>query len=175
MPLITDLAPFEALLNLPSSTPPVVYTPLEGGDPTRTQLFFYLLQTARAVDVFTGVEGLSQRLLRLPREERDDAVPPEARGAVPHLGINGAYPPTFMLHGDRDSVVPIEESRNMLRALREKGVEAKLAEIEGAFSSFSFLPFVRPLTDPAFHPSRLIPLPPSSSFPLHRPSISSPP
>lgn len=161
-PLITDLAPFEALRDQPKDTPPVVYTPLEGGDPTRSQFYFYLLQTAQALDVFTGIPGLSARLLPLSVRDRDDAVPPEARGAVPHLGINGAYPPTFLLHGDRDSIVPVEESRNMARVLREKGVEVRYEEIEGVSLPFPALLLLF-LTDVALPPC-LIPRSP----PIHR-------
>jgi acetyl esterase/lipase len=139
MPLITDLAPFDALRTQPKSTPPVVWTPLDGGDPIRAQFYFYLLQTARALGVFTGVNGVAEKLVALPYEARAAAVPTEARGAIPSLDVDPEkFPPTFMLHGDRDSIVLVEESTNMERVLKEKGVEAKLAIVEGTLS-FLFL------------------------------------
>lgn len=39
-------------------------------------------------------------------------------------------PPTFMVHAQDDSGVPIENSRSLLKALRENGVEAELHEYE---------------------------------------------
>jgi acetyl esterase/lipase len=45
--------------------------------------------------------------------------------------------PTLMIHGDKDELVPISHSRNMLEALRKANVECKLVVIEGAAHGFN--------------------------------------
>ena len=46
------------------------------------------------------------------------------------LQVTKKTPPTFMIHAKDDSTVPIANSRNLLKALRENGVEAELHEYE---------------------------------------------
>ena len=41
-------------------------------------------------------------------------------------------PPTLIIHGDRDELVPLQQSEAMVEALEEAGVEAKLVVKEGA-------------------------------------------
>jgi acetyl esterase/lipase/predicted amidohydrolase len=41
-------------------------------------------------------------------------------------------PPTLIIHGDRDELVPLQQSEVMVEALEEAGVEAKLVVKEGA-------------------------------------------
>ncbi|MFU1796208.1 alpha/beta hydrolase fold domain-containing protein [Paenibacillus azoreducens] len=46
--------------------------------------------------------------------------------------ISEDYPPTLLLHGDRDTDVPYEQSVLMHEKLKEKGIYSKLITIEGA-------------------------------------------
>lgn len=46
------------------------------------------------------------------------------------LQVTKKTPPTFMIHAKDDSTVPIANSRNLLKALRENGVESELHEYE---------------------------------------------
>jgi dipeptidyl aminopeptidase/acylaminoacyl peptidase len=39
--------------------------------------------------------------------------------------------PLYILHGDADSIVPVEQSRNFVRALRSSGAEVVYREIPG--------------------------------------------
>lgn len=41
-------------------------------------------------------------------------------------------PPTLLIHGDRDFLVPLQQSRRMVKLLTDAGVEAKLIVKEGA-------------------------------------------
>jgi len=41
-------------------------------------------------------------------------------------------PPTLLIHGDRDTLVPLQQSRRMVARLEKAGVEAKLIVKEGA-------------------------------------------
>ncbi|MDR0263206.1 MAG: alpha/beta hydrolase [Sphingobacterium sp.] len=46
--------------------------------------------------------------------------------------ISEDYPPTLLLHGDRDTDVPYQQSINMHERLKEKGIYSKFITIEGA-------------------------------------------
>jgi acetyl esterase/lipase len=45
--------------------------------------------------------------------------------------------PTLMIHGDKDELVPIEHSKNMLEKLEKEKVDCKLTTVEGAGHSFT--------------------------------------
>ena len=44
--------------------------------------------------------------------------------------------PTLLIHGDKDLLVPIEHSKNILEALEKAKVPAKLVIVEGAAHGF---------------------------------------
>lgn len=56
----------------------------------------------------------------------------EAPTYSPWLHVSADDPPTLIVHGDRDELVPLESSRLMLDKLREHGVPAELIVLEGA-------------------------------------------
>jgi dipeptidyl aminopeptidase/acylaminoacyl peptidase len=45
--------------------------------------------------------------------------------------VNAKYPPTLIVHGDADMVVPLQQSQSMDRALAGAGVDHKLEVIPG--------------------------------------------
>ncbi|GAA6035165.1 hypothetical protein JCM8097_006398 [Rhodosporidiobolus ruineniae] len=135
IPLLDDLVPYEAIRDQPKSAPPAVRTELNDST-ARGMFYYYLIQTGQAVDVFSGVEGVSKKLVEFPLRERDDAVPKKARPVIPHLNVSPSFPPTYLLHGVQDSIVHVDESRTMARVLREQGVEVKLWEVEGGEHGF---------------------------------------
>ena len=49
-------------------------------------------------------------------------------------------PPTVLVHGTADLMVPFEISRELHEALREKGVETELIEMEGENHGFDLVP-----------------------------------
>jgi triacylglycerol lipase len=53
------------------------------------------------------------------------------RQASPLARITDVYPPTFFFHGQEDRVVPSDSPRQMMLALREKGVPADLVVLPG--------------------------------------------
>ncbi len=62
---------------------------------------------------------------------------PEAyRDASPVTHADARSAPTLIVHGTADDIVPIDQSRRLLRALREAGVEARLVELEGEGHGF---------------------------------------
>jgi len=65
-----------------------------------------------------------------------------ARQGSPISYVSKTSPPVFFVHGDRDPLVPLEQSETMAKALHEDGVETNLVVYRGA--SHGFRP--RPVT-----------------------------
>ncbi len=61
---------------------------------------------------------------------RPTATPEEvetlARALSPIYGVTKAFPPTLLIHGDKDELVPLEQSQRMDAALAAAGVEHRL-------------------------------------------------
>ncbi|XHG09088.1 hypothetical protein AWENTII_012171 [Aspergillus wentii] len=55
----------------------------------------------------------------------------------PVLNVEGDFPPTYIVHGLADTMVPIELSRVLLRVLREKGIECGMTEVPGEEHTFA--------------------------------------
>ncbi len=92
-------------------------------------------QVAAIVAYFPPVDlramtGPNERFpaLEFDRELADDASP--------ILFTTSDDPPTLLLHGDQDRLVPLSHSERMLGALRERGVESELVIFEGAGHGF---------------------------------------
>lgn len=54
----------------------------------------------------------------------------------PIMNISSAFPPTYIVHGLADEMIPIEMSRKLLTLLREKGVRCGMVEIPGEPHTF---------------------------------------
>ncbi len=63
-------------------------------------------------------------------------VPERYARASPVLYVSADDPPTFLAHGDRDPVVPVEHSQTLHRLLKEAGVESRLLVVENASHGF---------------------------------------
>jgi acetyl esterase/lipase len=59
-------------------------------------------------------------------------VPERYRDASPLSWIDGRTAPFLVVHGDQDDVVPIEQSRRLVAALRAAGVDVQHVELAGA-------------------------------------------
>lgn len=64
--------------------------------------------------------------LRLDPKGPRDAMEAIARKASPITCVNAKFPPTLLVHGDQDKIVPLQQSQAMDRALTEAGVEHEL-------------------------------------------------
>lgn len=62
----------------------------------------------------------------------------ELRSYCPLHLADGNYPPTFLLHGDRDDDVPHEQSEQMHARLQELGVESRLQIVQGKGHIFDY-------------------------------------
>ncbi|RHZ43595.1 uncharacterized protein CDV56_100021, partial [Aspergillus thermomutatus] len=59
-------------------------------------------------------------------------------GAIdPVENVREGFPPTWIVHGAADRMVPIEVSRVLLERLREKGVECGMTEVPGEDHTFA--------------------------------------
>ena len=62
----------------------------------------------------------------------------------PLFRIHKDAPPFLIIHGDRDTLVPVEEAREFSRELREISVSSvTYAEISGAQHAFDMFPSIR--------------------------------
>ncbi|MFC4001041.1 alpha/beta hydrolase fold domain-containing protein [Prauserella oleivorans] len=74
-----------------------------------------------------------------PAEALDDYI-----AASPLDRINDKAPPFFVIHGERDSLVPVREAREFVRRLREVSPNpVAYAEIPGAQHAFDVFPSIR--------------------------------
>ena len=73
-----------------------------------------------------------------------DASEAAARLASPIEHVTGAYPPTMLLHGDADKVVPVSASRRFEERLRAVGGKVELHIYAGLPHGFANHPEIRP-------------------------------
>ncbi|EXF83063.1 hypothetical protein CFIO01_06235 [Colletotrichum fioriniae PJ7] len=65
-------------------------------------------------------------------------VPDKNWDAVdPIRNITPSFPPTFIVHGQADTMVPLELSQDLIKVLKEKGVKSELREIPGEEHTFA--------------------------------------
>jgi acetyl esterase/lipase len=62
--------------------------------------------------------------------------PNDVNDVSPLLHATADDPPALMVHGDRDTLVPLWHSEKMVEAFKAKGVESELIVIEGAGHGF---------------------------------------
>ncbi|KAM0748479.1 alpha/beta-hydrolase [Meredithblackwellia eburnea MCA 4105] len=120
-----------------SDTPPTTETDIETHP--RNMLSFWTQQEAIYPDLLTGVKGLGVAIGKHPHEERASKVEDKYRGLFPPLVVDKSFPPTLLLHGIDDKVIPIQESHNFASALTRAGVAHELVEIPGADHGFDFV------------------------------------
>jgi dipeptidyl aminopeptidase/acylaminoacyl peptidase len=67
----------------------------------------------------------------------DPATRPEAfRPFCPASNVTGKFPPTMLLHGDKDTDVPVGQSDQMAALLRQHGVACEFVRVAGAGHGF---------------------------------------
>jgi dipeptidyl aminopeptidase/acylaminoacyl peptidase len=58
-----------------------------------------------------------------------------------------AHVPQFVVHGDADPTVSVEESRRMVKAARDLGVDVQYVEVPGGDHSSVAVPHFKPIFD----------------------------
>lgn len=91
--------------------------------------------------------GFSDRLLEpLVIKAFEDEAPERFVAASPLHRIRAECPPMFVIHGDRDTLAPLQDARDFVAALRRVSQsDVVFAEIRGAHHSFDFFVSVRSL------------------------------
>lgn len=72
--------------------------------------------------------------------QSDDAIREQARLLSPARLVNAPTPPFLFIHGDADSVVPLQQSRKMVEALKAGGGSADLMVKKGGGHPWLTLP-----------------------------------
>lgn len=88
-----------------------------------------------------GLDFLLERAIM--KRRRADAIEEFAK-ASPVERIGPHAPPFYLLHGDRDNLAPVHESRRFVERLRERSPSpVAYAELRGAQHAFDLVPSVR--------------------------------
>jgi dipeptidyl aminopeptidase/acylaminoacyl peptidase len=78
--------------------------------------------------------------MKLPRDENQAAY----EEVSPAFRMHSEAPPFFIIHGDKDSLVPVQEARSFAANLRQTSQQpVAYAEIQGAQHAFDMFPSLR--------------------------------
>jgi acetyl esterase/lipase len=66
-----------------------------------------------------------------PKASRSD-IEAQARKLSPISGVSAKFPPTLIVHGGEDKIVPLQQAQDMDQALAKAGVQHKLQVVAGA-------------------------------------------
>ncbi len=89
-------------------------------------------------------QGLRRLLERHVMKSKLDEAREAWEKASPIGRVHRGAPPFFVIHGDRDTLVPVEEARRFVAALRRANAEPVVyAEIPGAQHAFEIFPSLR--------------------------------
>ncbi|PWY62760.1 alpha/beta-hydrolase [Aspergillus eucalypticola CBS 122712] len=86
---------------------------------------------SRPRDAFALTQVANGTVLQACYPDRD------VREIDPVVHVGKGFPPTFIVHGDCDTKVSIEVSRELWRVLRENGVECGMVEVPGEDHTFA--------------------------------------
>jgi acetyl esterase/lipase len=102
------------------------------------------LQLGVALDYITGQHepSLSVTLRKAIHNEDpfDEALISDHKIIFPQFNVTSDWPPTYLIHGTRDTAVLPRESRNLHSLLLKAGVEVILEELPGREHSFDYQP-----------------------------------
>ncbi|GAA6009731.1 hypothetical protein JCM11491_001077 [Sporobolomyces phaffii] len=108
----------------------------------RTRACFWAVQEGKAIELAVpGFDSSSSSPDRAVYDDDDPVLAPYiATNLVERLG--NATPPTVLVHGTDDLMVPVEISRKLFAALQRHGVKSQLLEEPGANHGFDLIPGV---------------------------------
>lgn len=126
---------------------------------TRWNLLRYLIKVPLFVDYFTGVNGLSEKLIAAAstsdsayEDAKKELVPTKERGLfiLDFDNLRSDMPPLFVIHGAADAWVPVAESDKLVEKAKSLGVPTSYWRLEGLGHDFD-LPYPD-LEDPEQEP-----------------------
>ncbi|KAF9562494.1 hypothetical protein CPC08DRAFT_706700 [Agrocybe pediades] len=90
------------------------------------------------------MDSMSPRTqMKSDKRTQDDfkrALPEHLHVIFPQLCVDSHWPPTIILHGVLDDIVPITESRHFSGLVKDSGVKVELIEVEGENHGFDVAP-----------------------------------
>lgn len=107
------------------------------GKPGEDALGRGILKGFRAPFDFEEIDGETKRYVEITDEDKLQEIG-KAISPVNHASSDD--PPTLIIHGDADELVPIQQAEIMLAALEKAGVETKLVTKQGAGHGWADLP-----------------------------------
>ncbi|KAL0574945.1 hypothetical protein V5O48_007019 [Marasmius crinis-equi] len=130
----SDLLSESPLTFVPNSNPPIPANP-------RMALAFLYLQLGTYLDYYTGEyePSLSDALKGASKDRLQDAIPQRHHALFPQLNVDSSWPPTYLLHGEEDTAVSVDESKNIHRLLKEAGVSTTLKLVPGQDHFFDIM------------------------------------
>ncbi|KAL0574944.1 hypothetical protein V5O48_007018 [Marasmius crinis-equi] len=131
----SDLISESQLAFVPNSNPPIPANPRMG-------LTFLYFQLGTYLDYYTGQHepSLSAALRDASKDGLQGTIPERHRALFPQLNVDSSWPPTYLLHGEEDTAVSVDESKNMHRLLKDAGVNATLKLVPGQDHYFDIGP-----------------------------------
>ena len=102
---------------------------LNYGAPGQNALGVGRLAGFRAAFDFQELDKKLNAYVRVTDEQKRLEI---GRQISPVYHVTADDPPTFIIHGDKDSAVPIQQSELLISKLREAGVPAELRVRQGA-------------------------------------------
>jgi predicted peptidase len=81
----------------------------------------YRIDRTRIYVTGLSMGGFGTWQLAFEHPKRFAAIAPICGGGIPNLTFQIAHLPTWVFHGAKDEVVPVEESQKMVDALRKRG------------------------------------------------------
>ncbi|CAG7950662.1 unnamed protein product [Penicillium olsonii] len=85
-------------------------------------------------DAFAFTQIASGTVIDAIYSSKDD---PDMKRIDPILNVNDAFPPTYIVHGMADTMVPIGLSRALLQKLKDHGVRCGMTEVPGEEHTFA--------------------------------------
>jgi acetyl esterase/lipase len=124
----------------------------------RWEFVRYILQSATFADHLTGIDGLCEKLaskstsssIQIHKEKASspesyeqlkiDLVPENARKLFPvdFDNMSSEFPPLFVVHGQSDRDVPLEDSKVLVRRCHQSNVPVQYWWLEGLDHCFDF-------------------------------------
>ncbi|WVQ77389.1 hypothetical protein IAR50_007074 [Cryptococcus sp. DSM 104548] len=110
------------------------------GDVTgRNNLYLLFAQTGLYADILFSTPGIAAKLRALPYAERHAIIPPHLLAILLPLPAPPSntdrttiVPPTYIIHGTSDHMVPIADSYTLQNDLERQGGEVEVDWVEGA-------------------------------------------
>ncbi|KUL86846.1 hypothetical protein ZTR_05321 [Talaromyces verruculosus] len=92
---------------------------------------------SRPRDVFAFTQIASGTVLSAIYPDSRTNIDPDFKEVDPVQNVSSKFPPTYIVHGQADTMVPIELSRELLKRLQDSGVKCGMTEVPNEEHTFA--------------------------------------